>query len=150
MNSIEKQIRDTYEKAFYDSIDNEINSKNPDYDWIVSLYSEIKNRIIKYVKKTSKTYKQIDEEFDIELFRQMIENDVFNMDSLLNLINNTYKWVEQLQAPIRDAESRESKQRVLSTSPDKLVSTFIKEVNKCIDFLDEDFLNFVETKQNGD
>ena len=54
MNSIEKQIRDTYEKAFYDSIDNEINSKNPDYDWIVSLYSEIKNRIIKYVKKTSR------------------------------------------------------------------------------------------------
>jgi len=145
MNSIEKQIKEMYEKAFYDVIDETINSKNPDYEWIVNLYKEIKNRLIGYVSKDSKNYELIDSQFDIQLFKQMIENDVFNMESLEKLVNTTFYWVEKLQAPQRDSETREAKQRVFSTQKDKMVSTFIKEVNKCIDTLDKDLNNFIKT-----
>ena len=144
MNRIEEQIKEMYEKAFFDIIDETVNSDKPDYDWIVNLYNEIKNRLIKYVKKNSKTYELLDEQFDIELFRQMIENDAFNMDSLLKLVNTTFYWIEKLQAPQRDEEVKKSKERIFQASKDKMVSTFVKEANRCIDFLDLDFENFIK------
>ena len=147
MNSIEKQIKEMYEKAFFDVIDDTINSDKPDYDWIVNLYTEIKNRLIRYVKKDSKKYELLDSQFDIELFRQMIENDAFSMDSLLKLVNNTFYWIEKLQAPERDNETKKSKQIIFETSKDKIVSTFVREANRCVDFLDLDFENFVNNKK---
>ena len=146
MNSIKNQIQEMYEKAFYDVIDENVNSDKPDYDWIVNLYTEIKNRLLRYVKKDSKTYNLIDSQFDIKLFRQMIENDIFNMESLGKLINTTFYWIESLQAPQRDSETRDSKQRVFSASKEKMVSTFIKEVNKCIDTLDTDLVEYINTQ----
>jgi hypothetical protein len=147
MNSIEKQIKEMYEKAFFDVIDDTINSDKPDYDWIVNLYTEIKNRLIRYVKKDSKKYELLDSQFDIELFRQMIENDAFSMDSLLKLVNNTFYWIEKLQAPERDNETKKSKQIIFGASKDKIVSTFVREANRCVDFLDLDFENFVNNKK---
>jgi len=145
MNKVEQQIKEMYQKAFYDSIDDNINSAKPDYEWIVRLYEEIKNRLIKYIKKESNVYKEIDSQFDTELFKQMIENDVFNMDSFTKLLNSTYYWIEKLQAPERDSFTKESKNRILNAENNKLVSTFIKEVNLCIDLLDEDFTNFIQS-----
>jgi len=146
MNSIENQIREMYEKAFYDVIDDNVNSDKPDYDWIVNLYTEIKNRLIRYVKKDSKTHELIDSQFDITLFRQMIENDVFDMDCLQKLVNTTFYWIEKLQAPQRDSETRDAKQRVFCVPKEKIVSTFIKEVNKCIDTLDKDLVDYINTQ----
>lgn len=147
MSKLEQQIREMYNKAFYDIIDETIQSKNPDYEWIMKLYLEIKNRLIRYLKKESNVYKQIDEEFDVVLFKQMLENDVFDLESLLKLVNNTFKWVKLLQAPARDKTTEDAKSRVLSAPPEKMVSTFIKEVNFCIDLLDEDFVNFINEKK---
>ena len=142
MNKIEKQIKDTYEKAFYDIIDETVNSDKPDYDWIVKLYIEIKNRLLKYVKKQSKVYEQINDNFDIKIFRQLIENDVFNQNAMLQLIEKTFYWINKLQSPARDESTNESKNKILSSSPEKIVSTFIREVNKCLDYIDEDMINF--------
>ena len=148
MNKLENQIKEMYQKAFYDIIDETIASNSPDYEWIVNLYAEIKQRLIRYVKKDSKTHKLIDEQFDISLFKQMIENDVFNYESLFKLINTTFYWIETLQAPARDQSTKDAKERVLRVQPEKMVSTFIKEVNQCIDLLDEDFINFIKTSND--
>ena len=145
MHKIEEQLKEMYQKAFYDSIDGIVNSKNPDFDWIVKLYDEIKKRLIRYIKKDSKTYKELDEQFDVELFKQMIENDVFDSNSFLKLLNTTYYWIETLQAPERDSFTKNSKQRILEAPSEKTVSTFIKEVNLCIDLLDKDFANFIKS-----
>ena len=147
MNALEKQIKDMYTKVFYESIDDTINSEKPDYDWIVSLYGEIKGRLIKFIKKDSSVYKQIDSQFDIELFRQMIENDIFNTEDLMKLINTTFELIKFLGAPSRDELADQAKTRIFSSEPNKIVSTFIKEVNMCIDYIDEDIINFIkETK----
>ena len=39
---MESQIKDVYYKAFFDAIDETINSKEPDFEWITRLYNEIK------------------------------------------------------------------------------------------------------------
>lgn len=138
---MEVQIRNTFYKAFSDKINDTVNSNTPDYDWIILLYKEIKQRLIKYIKKDSKVYQTIDDAFDIVLFEQMIRNDVFDQKSMLNLINITYYWIYKLQAPIRDQETDQSKKRVLNSETSTIVSTFIIEVNKCIDNIDEDLKN---------
>jgi hypothetical protein len=145
---IEKQIKENFYKAFYDIIDETINSSNVEYNWIVDLYKEIKNRILKFAKKNSKTYFQIDEEFDIILFEQMIKNEAFDFTSMFKLINNTYKWITTFQAPVRDKETEESKNRVinaLNNDTKKVVSTFIRESNQCIDNIEIDYEKFLET-----
>ena len=146
MNNIDEQIHNNFQKAFFDAIDETINSKNPDCEWICKLYEEIKTRLLRYLKKDSKTYKSIDESFDVDLFKQMISNDVFDCISMIKLINNTFYWIEQMQAPIRDEFSRKAKEIVLSSEPNKIVSSFLKEVHKCLEYLDEDMYNYFEKK----
>jgi hypothetical protein len=138
MNKIENQIRENFHKAFYDKIDETVNSKSVDYEWIVRLYEEIKNRLLRYVAKGSKTFRNIDDDFDTILFEQMIRNEAFDTSSMLKLVNNTYYWLGRLQSQARDISTEESKLRVLNSENKKMVSTFIREVNSCIDNIDED------------
>ena len=142
---IEKQIENTFKEVFYKMIDETVSSEKPDYDWIVKLYTEIRDRLVSYLKKDSKTYNQVMEDFDIPLFEQMIKNDVFDSMSMLKLVNNTFDWIMRLQAPVRDEYTKEAKKRVLNTPPEKMVSIFIKEVNLCVDFIDEDMQSFKKT-----
>ena len=144
---MEKQITEIFYKAFHDNIESNIKSDKPDYVWLVKLYTEIRNRLCKYFKKDSKTYLQIQDSFDIELFKQMIENDVFDSNSMIKVIDTTYYWIEQLQAPIRDKSTKESKDKVLSiTDPYKIIPCFIIECNTCLDFFDIDMYNHLRFK----
>ena len=138
MNKIEIQIKEQMRKSFFDLIDTTVNSDKPDYDWITNLYTEIRDRLGKYLKKDGKTFKQLQEDFDIELFKQMIVMDVFDLNSMLKLVNNTFGWIFKLQAPARDKETENAKSNVLRSEPNKMISTFIKEVHICLDNIDED------------
>jgi len=148
MSEIEKQIRDTYYQAFYDSIDETVNSKSPDYEWIVRLYLDIRDRLLRYIKKDTDTYRIIDDQFDEKLFEQMITNDVFDKQSMIALINGSFNMVLRLEAPQRDKATLQSRQRVFESEPEKIVSTFIREINQCLDLIDVDFANlFAEKKK---
>ena len=143
-DEIERQIKVQMKKAFFDLIDNTVNSEKPDYEWITNLYSELRDRLCCFTKKDSKTYLQIMEEFDVELFNQMITNDVFDQNSFLKLVNNSFGWIEKLQAPERDEFTREAKTRVLSSDPKNFISSFLKEIHNCLDNLELDMGNFLK------
>jgi hypothetical protein len=128
-------------KAFFDLIDKNVNSKKPDFDWIARLYQDIKFKLLSFLpNKKGKVYQQIDNDFDVELFKQMIENDVFNQESMVKLINNTFFWISELEAPIRDEETLEAKKRVLTSEPTKIISTYLKEVHTCIEQIELDII----------
>ena len=141
MTTIEEQIRSTMKKAFFDLIDKNVNSTKPDFDWITRLYQDIKFKLLSFLpNKKGKVYQQIDNDFDVELFKQMIENDVFNQESMVKLINNTFFWILELEAPIRDEETLEAKKRVLTSEPTKIISTYLKEVHTCIEQIELDII----------
>jgi hypothetical protein len=144
LEKIEMQIKEQMYKAFFDLIDENINSDTPDYIWLANLFSEIKMRLLNIVKKDSKIYKKIDVDFDIELFKQMIENKVFHYESVLKLINNSFYWILQLQAPVRDEYTNKAKQKILESDPKNIISTFLKELHICIDYIYEDILAYNE------
>jgi len=146
--SIEKislQIKEQMRKSFFDLIDQTVNSDKPDYDWIKRLYIEIRDRLSRYLKKESKNFKKIQEDFDIDFFYQLITNDVFDFNSMLSLIENTFYWIKTLQAPVRDKSTEDSKNKILKSEPQKMISTFLKEVHVCLDNLDEDMENFIKS-----
>jgi len=142
MNRIEEQIKDNMRKAFFDIIDQTVNSDKPDYDWIVKLYTELRDRLLSFLRKDGKLYKELNESFDIPLFKQMIENDVFDLESMVKLVNNMFNWILKLQAPARDTETSEAKSRVFNSEPTKMISTFLKEVHICIDKMEDDMLEY--------
>jgi len=141
-DEIEKQMKEQMKKAFFDLIDSTVNSEKPDYVWITNLYTELRDRLCNFTKKDSKSYFKIIEEFDVELFNQMITNDVFDQNSFLKLVNNTFGWIDKLQAPVRDESTKESKNRVLSSDPQNFISTFLKEIHNCLDNLEYDMENY--------
>ena len=145
INKISIQIKEQMKKAFFDLIDENVNSEKPDYEWITNLYAELLNRLASFLKINSRNYKLLQDEFDVELFRQMITNDVFDQISMLKLVNNTYGWIQKLQAPARDSETDESKNRVLNSDPKNMISTFLKEIHVCIDNIEKDLLEFYKT-----
>lgn len=138
MNAIERQINEQMVKAFFDLIDENVNSDKPNFDWITQLYIEIRDRLAKYLKPESKMYKNLENDFDVELFRQMIENNVFDINSLISLVNNTFDWVLKLEAPVRNSTTREALTRVLNSKPEKMISTFLREIHICLNQIDED------------
>lgn len=148
MNKIEIQIKEQMRNAFFDLITDTINSEKPDYEWITRLYIEIRDRLRFFIKKDSSTYRQITDDFDEKLFFQMCTNDVFDYNSMIKLINNTFDWIKKLQAPIRDNFLEESKNRVLNTAePTKIISIFLKEVHECLDIHEKDMFEFLDKKQ---
>lgn len=142
IQKIKIQISENMTKAFFNLIDENFNSDNPDYNWITNLYIEIRDRLCSYLNKNSKTYNKIHEDFDHELFKQMIQNKVFDSVSLFKLINNTFYWIEKLQAPCRDDFTIESKNKVLNTDQKNIISVFLKEVHLCLNNIDEDMNNY--------
>ena len=49
------------------------------------------------------------EDFDVELFKQMIEHRAFDGNSMLGLVNTTFGWIKQLHCPFRDKEADAAK-----------------------------------------
>jgi len=141
-DEIENQIKVQMKRAFFNLIDDTVNSEKPDYVWITNLYTELRDRLCCFTLKDSKSYLKIIEEFDVELFNQMITNDIFDQNSFFKLVNNTFGWIEKLQAPMRDESTRESKNRVLSSEPKIFISTFLKEIHTCLDNLELDMENY--------
>lgn len=138
----------TSKKAFYDLLEESVLADKPDYDWLVKLYRELKKRICKYILPNSKKREIIETSFDVEFFEQLIRNEVFDFIQIQKLIINTFGCIKELQSPFRDKIIKKSMEKVLSTDFTRIVPEFIKEANKCLDFLDEDMYNFVYAIKN--
>jgi hypothetical protein len=146
---MENQIQETFNKAFFDLIEETVINEKPDYDWLVRLYIELKDRISKYVRKDTKIYDRIQNDFDVEFFESLLCNEVFDYFSMKILIITTFEWILELQAPQRDETTKKAMCNVLNTPWNKIVPVFIKEANICLDLLDNDmnlYLQLFEKK----
>ena len=62
--TIEDQIREQMTNAFFNIIDESVNSDKPDYKWISELYLEIRDRLLGLVKKDGKIYKKVKKHYN--------------------------------------------------------------------------------------
>ena len=80
----------------------------------------------------------------------MVTHNAFDGDSLLRLVNTTFKWIHDLQMPARDSDTESAKQRVLQagTSMVEIVPVYIKEAHGCLDTMEQDFQEFYENRNH--
>jgi len=143
LDGLKKKIITEYKKSFYDLIEEKTCSDKPDFDWLIELYSEIREKLIYFLKKGSPLRIEIEESFDIELFSQMIKNNAFKANDLYNLINYTFEKFLQLGSPARDKEVKKMRDELFllmknNATFGNIVSNYLKYSHICLENFYED------------
>ncbi len=143
MERIHSQIKETYQKAFFDLLQQKVEQDPPDYNWISKLYLEIRIKLTKLLKPTSTLRTEIEESMDPVIFNQMMRNNAFNGTDLFNLISYTFDKIKQLGSPERDQFTDLKKIEIFDLMKNngtfaQIVPLFIKNANICVDFIYED------------
>lgn len=114
---------------------------------LVKEYETLVHRMTQTVRL--RTAERIRKDFDVELFKQMVEHNAFDGNSMLGLVNTTFEWIKKLHCPFRDKEADSAKARVMEcTSMDEVVPAFIKEAHACLDYMDHDMAEFMKHKDH--
>ena len=144
---LNKQVEDTMKRAFFDLLEQKVASEPPDYDWLTRLYTEIRDKLTRLLKPTSKTRKHIEENMDPEFFHQLISNNVFEPKSFYALVCFIFEQIKLMCSPGRDKETDEKLQELLdhfnsgNATFATMVPMFIKNANYCIDNIYLDIQN---------
>jgi len=150
IEKLNKQVDETMKKAFFDLLEQKVSSDPPDYEWLTILYTEIRDKLTKLLKPTSKTRKHIEEKMDPEFFHQLISNNVFEYKSFYALICFVFEQCKELGSPGRDEEVDQKLKEILdiynsgNATFSTLVPVFIKNANHCIDNIYLDIQNLSE------
>jgi len=143
LDGLKEKIIIQYKKSFYNLIEEKINSDTPDFDWLVSLYVEIKERLVYFLKKESNLRIEIEENLDVELFSQMLRNNAFDGKDLYQLINYTFEKFLQLGSPVRDPDVKKMREELFSLMGEnatfgKIVSLYLKNAHICLETFYDD------------
>lgn len=121
--------------------------QHQDNPYLISVYVSIVNRLSKWVPNTSK--QRLKDEFDVEFFIQLLTHRQFDWNSLHGLANTTFKWIHDLQMPLRDTSTEAARQRVLAvTSFPEAVATYVREVDETLNLMESDMNEFIQNKDH--
>ena len=154
IEKINSEFQKTMKKAFYDLIIEKTSSEKPDFDWLVNLYCEIREGLIKILKKGSPLRNEIEESLDIELFSQMIRNNAFNGEDMYKLTNYTFEKLLQLGSAVRDKEVETKRDEIFTLMQNKevtfgkIVGLYLKNAHICLDLLHLDLQNLKANLEN--
>ena len=146
----EQELKNTFEKAFSDVLKESIVNEQPDYNWLLRLFDEIRLKLCRLVPNNKSIQDKINEHMDIQLFEQMIINNAFTSNDLKNLVDFVFDMILKLQTPTRDTDTKNVYNQLCSKFEDsscifgEIVSNFVIDANKCIDFIYEDISKFCE------
>jgi hypothetical protein len=146
---MEKQVRETYYKAYRGALEEQLVQKN--YDWVCKLHRELVIRICAQIPKRADLHDTIAENMDPVLFKQQLENDCYKGDDFHKMVNYVYEWIKKLCSPARDTEVQASLDALYASMGNgdtfgKLVPAFIFGVHEHLDQIEQDkkeFLNKV-------
>ena len=135
---METTIKETYYRAFKDLVTQKIMEK--EYEWVVRLYKEIKDRLLALVRFESELYKEMDRELDPGHLEQMLVHEVLDMTDLCRITDYLFGLCLSLGSPARDAHVKQERDRILAdvrsdgiTSLAVITPDLILSCNKTID-----------------
>ncbi|KAF3788242.1 T-complex protein [Nymphaea thermarum] len=97
---IQAQIKSTMERAFWDGVVEELEKDPPDYSRVVQLVKELRDELDALVPQSWK--QELHESIDIDLFAQILESGIQDIDYLSKLLDYAISIVIKLGAPARD------------------------------------------------
>jgi len=132
-NSIEKQVRDTVQRAFWDAFEEKLSRDPPDLSMAYGMLSELKENLMSLLlPQHNKLKEQINEVLDLNLINQKMENDAFNFDFYGSYVVDT---MAKLCAPARD-------DRIAEIRDMNEVTPKFRSIMEMLELMRKDMANF--------
>ena len=101
---IYQQVEDNVKKAFWNMFYDNIENKN--YIMIPDMLLDVKNMLLKLIPNRSDIHNRFNNEIDIELIKQMVENNAINSDEIYKIMISIIEYIKMLQAPEDDSKTQ--------------------------------------------
>ncbi|KAB7498560.1 hypothetical protein Anas_01150 [Armadillidium nasatum] len=132
-DSLERMVRETMHKAFWDNLTEQLKEDPPDYTQAFVLLQEVKDKLLEItLPHHTRLRQEINEKFDLELIKQQVEHGVLNFEEYSRFVLST---MNRLCAPVRDEIIQE-------LMKEKDIVTIFRNVIETLDFMRLDMANF--------
>lgn len=111
-NDFKVKIRETMEKAFWDSIMESMKQDEPDYDRVIQLVSEVRDEICEMAPQSWK--EELTEAIDLEILSQVLKSGKLDIDYLGKILAFALGTLQKLSSPANDDQMRTMHQTLLS------------------------------------
>ncbi|XP_064599145.1 T-complex protein 11-like protein 1 [Liolophura sinensis] len=131
--SVEKRVHDIMHQAFWDLLQEQLNADPPDYTPALNLLGEVKEKLLSLLlPQHVRLRAQIEEVLDMELIKQKMEKDAFDIHYYSGYVIDT---MAKLCAPIRD-ENIQKLRTVTEVVP------LFKEIFQLLEMMGMDMANY--------
>jgi len=113
MSITEQQIRDTLRRVYWDMMQAELESKPPKYDRMIAVLTELRDVLCSLVPNRPDIHKEIHENIDIDLIKNMVENNAFDNKNLYQLTIYIVSMIKKFQPPAMDDDVGEWEKNML-------------------------------------
>lgn len=95
-------VKNNMNKAYWDKLTLEIMEEK--YDMVIDIINDLIKSICSFIPDKTNIHKEIRQNVDIEIIKQLIDNKVFSINSLYEYSNSLFKWIVYLSAPARQKD----------------------------------------------
>ena len=149
------QIKNAMRKAFFDLLKDRLNDDPPDCDWLITLFTELRDRLCNLTPNRNDLKSQIYEILDIELFSQMIRHNAYKPEDLYKLVHFTFGKIKIMGSIAKEPEIDAiiNKLNSMMMSNDfkfsEFIPVFIGEFHNSIQDIEDGIALFKEQIKNG-
>ncbi|WCJ44190.1 T-complex protein 11 [Euphorbia peplus] len=110
-DDVKEKLRETMEKAFWDSVTESINQDEPDFSWILKLMKEVRDELCEM--SPQKWRQEIIMTIDVDNLSQVLKSGTLDMESLGKKLEFALGTLQKLSAPVNDEETKSSHTKLL-------------------------------------
>lgn len=127
---LEQIIQELGSKQYWDDFAAELRQTPPKYDRIVTLLTEIRDRIKELVPNRSDVQAEVDRSLDVDFIRQMIEFGSFDSEAFFQVFNVIWTYLKTFGAAAAEAEWEEWRQSILASvgTPDGTYDVLLPKI----------------------
>ncbi|XP_059313590.1 uncharacterized protein LOC132064576 [Lycium ferocissimum] len=109
-NSIKDKVRETMEKAFWDSVMESLKEDEPRYNRVVDLMREARDELCSLAPQSWR--QEINEAIDIDILSQLLISGKLDMDYLQKIMDFTLVTLQKLSSPAKEDELKANSQKL--------------------------------------
>jgi hypothetical protein len=99
-----KKIQDTFKKAFWDQLREQLKETPPNYTGTLDLLKEIRDLLIGLTPNRLDIQEKVRNELDIDLYSQMVNNNAFELNDLENVVMYLVEKINNYQSHDMDRD----------------------------------------------
>ena len=111
---LQRRIEETVYNAYWNILENELNSKPPVFNQLTKILIEIRDLFCEFVPNNEQVKQEINENIDPELIKNMIVNNAFADEDLSTLSRYIISLIKRFQPPVMDEDVNMWEQTMLN------------------------------------